>query len=156
MSKFKRQQVKSQKSKPKCGLCGKSSKPLIKTECCGNLICDDWNNYQMFSFAHNSCSRNHDRYTICSSHFNEGHKGDWRECEKCKEGWETEMYVYYGTNEYNFIKLENPPHYEPTHCSKCNCVIDLGYDGYMKSSEGYFCDKCSAEKYSDLRKVMNL
>jgi len=24
------------------------------------------------------------------------------------------MYVWYGTNDYNFVVLENPPHYEPT------------------------------------------
>ncbi len=31
-----------------------------------------------------------------------------------RESFETEMYVYYGTNEYNFEVLENPPEYEPT------------------------------------------
>ncbi len=75
MSKFKRRQMKKEKAKPKCGLCGQSSKPLTKTECCDNLICDDWSDYQMFSYAHNSCARNHDRYTMCSTHFNEGHEG---------------------------------------------------------------------------------
>jgi len=32
------------------------------------------------------------------------------------------MYVYYGTNEYNFIKLENPPRYAPTCCAGCRRV----------------------------------
>lgn len=142
MSKFKRQQLKKAKSKPKCGLCGQSSKPLTKTECCDNLICDDLSDYQMFSYAHNSCARNHDRYTMCSTHFNEEHEGDWQKCQKCRDYCETEMYVYYATNEYNFVKLQNPPKFEPTHCTNCNIVIDLAEGGYMHSSEGYFCYKC--------------
>jgi hypothetical protein len=27
------------------------------------------------------------------------------------------VYLWYGTNEYNFEKLPNPPAYEPTKCS---------------------------------------
>jgi hypothetical protein len=42
------------------------------------------------------------------------------------------MYVYYGTNEYNFEKLENPPDYEPTKCSKCGVVIKLGAEGFTQ------------------------
>jgi hypothetical protein len=54
------------------------------------------------------------------------------------------MYVYYGTNEYNFEKLENPPEYEPTRCTKCGRIISLSEDGYVISpTEGYLCEKCS-------------
>jgi hypothetical protein len=55
------------------------------------------------------------------------------------------MYVWYATNEYNFEKLENPPSYEPTHCSKCGVVINLGTDGYAGSGDEYWCEAC-AEK----------
>lgn len=102
----------------------------------------------MFSYARNSCNRNHDRFTLCASHFGEGHKGDWRKCNKCRDSFETEMYVYYGTNEYNFDKLENPPEFEPTHCKNCDRLIDLGKDGYLRSNEGYFCEKCSEQEMS--------
>jgi hypothetical protein len=53
------------------------------------------------------------------------------------------MYVWYGTNEYNFVKLENPLAYKPTRCKQCNAVIRLGEDGYTRSHEGYFCERCS-------------
>jgi hypothetical protein len=53
------------------------------------------------------------------------------------------MYVYYGTNEYNFEKLENPPDYEPTRCSKCNSVIVLGDGGYLRGPDGYSCLECA-------------
>jgi len=132
---------KYDESKPRCGLCGKT-KNLTKTECCGNWICDDEHKYVLFSYARNSCYRNHSRYTLCAFHHNEGHKGDWRTCEKCRNSFDTEMYVWYGTNEYNFVKLENPPEYEPTHCAKCGKVIKLGTDGCLINGSKYYCEKC--------------
>jgi len=132
--------------KPRCGLCGKT-KNLTKTECCGNWICDDQHKYVLFSYAHNSCSRNHDRYTLCSHHFIEGHSGDWKTCKKCRNDFEAEMYVYYGTNEYNFEKLENPPKFKPTRCAKCKKIINLGTDGYTMHMGKYYCMECAAIKW---------
>ncbi len=132
----------TQASEPRCGLCGKR-KNLTRTECCGQLICDDEHKYVLFSYARNSCHRNHSRYTLCSYHFNEEHEGDWRECEECREGFETEMYVWYGTNEYNFEKLENRPKYKPTKCAKCRRVIKLAEDGYSMSGGKYYCMRCT-------------
>lgn len=104
----------------------------------------------MFSYARNSCFRNHWRYTLCGFHFNEGHKGNWRACKKCEKEIETEMYVYYGTNEYNFIKLENPPEYEPTKCAKCQKIIRLAEDGYSMKAGGYYCSRCSDFDFAKL------
>ena len=128
---------------PRCGLCGKT-KNLTQTECCGQWICDDEDNYVLFSYARNSCHRNHRRYTLCSHHYEEEHAGDWKTCQKCREDFGTEMYVYYGTNEYNFEKLENPPQFEPTRCAKCKQVISLSKDGYAIMPGGqYICIECS-------------
>lgn len=115
----------------------------MKTECCGQWICDDEENYVLFSYARNSCSRNHQRYTLCGYHFNEEHAGDWRECGSCREELGTEMYVWYGTNDYNFVKLENPPSYEPTLCAKCRKRIRLSEDGYSMKGGKYYCMRCS-------------
>ena len=98
---------------PRCGLCGKKSN-LTRTECCGQWICDDEENYVLFSYARNSCHRNHRRFTLCAHHHGEGHPGKWQDCPKCRADFETEIFVGYGTNEYNFEKLPNPPAYEPT------------------------------------------
>jgi hypothetical protein len=136
---------------PRCGLCGATSN-LIKTECCGQWICDDEDQYVLFSYARNSCHRNHSRYTLCAFHFNEGHPGRWQDCAKCREEIETEMYVYYGTNEYNFEVLDNPPQYEPTHCSSCGRVIVLADGGYSSSRDGYLCGKCTSAKHPELYK----
>lgn len=133
----------------RCGLCG-ATKNLTKTECCGQWICDDEHTYRMFSYARNSCYRNHDRYTLCGYHFTEGHSGHWTDCARCREEIETEMYVYYGTNEYNFEVLQDPPDYEPTTCAACGRVIVLAEGGYSQSYEGYFCGPCTAKKHPGL------
>jgi hypothetical protein len=128
--------------KPRCGLCGKK-RNLVRTECCGNWICDDEENYVLFSYARNSCSRNHRRFTICGGHHEEGHAGRWQDCERCRANCETEMYVYFATNEYNFEKLENPPSFEPTLCSRCNRRIVLPDGGYSIQGRGkYTCGRC--------------
>jgi len=124
-----------------CGLCGKTSK-LTKTACCGRWICDDEDQYIIFSYARDSCYRNHRRYTLCGYHHAEEHPGDWKTCRKCRDDFETEMYVYSGTNEYNFEKLQNPPQYEPTKCTICNRVIILSEDSYTTKGDAYFCSGC--------------
>jgi len=136
---------KTRPEKARCGLCGKTGR-LIKTDCCGNWICDDEHKYVLFSFARNSCHRNHSRYTLCAFHHNEGHEGDWKNCERCRTSCETEMYVWYGTNEYNFEKLPNPPPFEPTKCSKCGVVIKLGTEGFTRSGDESWCEDCGAKE----------
>lgn len=126
----------------RCGLCGKA-KRLTRTECCDRLICDDEGEYVPFSYSRKSCSRNHRRYTLCGLHHTECHEGEWKTCTACRKHCaELEMYVYYGTNEYNFEKLEDPPAYEPTHCGACGRVIVLSTDGYQVGREGYRCEAC--------------
>ena len=81
----------------------------------------------------------------------EGHPGDWKTCEKCKKTFEgqTELYVYYGTNEYNFEKLDNPPDYKPTRCSKCKKVIVIAEGGYSCRGDEYWCPQCTRTKFPD-------
>ena len=135
----------------RCGLCGKAGK-LVQTECCGQWICDDEGKYVLFSYARNSCSRNHRRYTLCGYHHAEAHSGAWQDCSICRSDVETELYVHYGTNEYNFTKLENPPSYPPTKCNECGAVISLGEDGYSIQGGHYWCEKCSSKRLRGLRK----
>jgi len=144
--------AKTSKERPRCGLCGKTGK-LTKTECCGQWICDDADQYVLFSFARNSCYRNHDRYTLCSYHYHEEHEGNWKDCKRCRKDFETELYVWYGTNEYNFEKLTNPPKYKPTKCARCRKIIKLGEDGYVVFNGKYLCEKCGALNYKKKEKL---
>ncbi|MBC8329599.1 MAG: hypothetical protein H8E31_12730 [Planctomycetes bacterium] len=125
-----------------CGLCGKSGQ-LTRTECCGQWICDDEGSYRLFSYARNSCSRNHRRRTLCGYHHAEGHAGRWQDCRACAAEFETELYVYYGTNEYNFEVLPDPPEYQATRCAGCGATISLGEDGYSKLGPEYRCLACA-------------
>jgi hypothetical protein len=127
---------------PKCGLCGKGGR-LIKTACCDNWICDDADQYVMFSYARNSCWRNHDNYTVCAYHYHNEHQGDWLDCQECVDNFDTEDYVDMATNEYNFVKLQDPPHFEPTVCCKCGKVIKRNEEGYSRLGEDFTCDNCS-------------
>ncbi len=127
---------------PRCGLCGKTSN-LTKTPCCDQWICDDEHKYVPFSYARNSCFRNHRRYTLCGYHFAHGHKGKWQDCPTCRKKLGTEMYVYYGTNEYNFEKLQNPPQFTPKRCKKCGAIIRMGVDTFSGRGEDYWCMNCT-------------
>ena len=116
---------------------------LTKTKCCGQWICDDEDKYVLFSYARNSCHRNHRRYTLCGYHDAETHPGHWKKCPRCRDAFETEIYVDYGTNEHNFEKLENPPAYDPTRCSKCGVVIVLSAGGHSERGKEHWCEKCT-------------
>jgi DNA-directed RNA polymerase subunit RPC12/RpoP len=143
---MKRKRKSTQKSdEPRCGLCGKTEN-LTKTECCDNWICDDEHEYVLFSFSRNSCSRNHSRYTLCGFHYGEAHDGHWQDCPHCRESFDTELYVWYGTNEYNFEKLVKRPAYEPTKCHRCGRRIRLGQDGFTQTEDGYLCERCGEKE----------
>lgn len=125
----------------KCFICGATSH-LVRTPCCGKWICDDEDQYVMFSYARNSCFRNHMRYTLCGAHYAEGHEGDWKTCPKCRELSEPEMVAWFGTNEYNWEKMPDPPAFEPTLCIKCGKRIVLPEGGYAFTKDGYVCGDC--------------
>ncbi|MBM3261170.1 hypothetical protein FJY93_02010 [Candidatus Kaiserbacteria bacterium] len=134
--------VEKRSKTPPCGLCGKSKKPRFKTECCDNWVCGDENAYVLFSYSRDICSRNHRRLTLCGYHREGRHPGNWKDCKECIEGFEPEMAVWYGTNEYNFEKHPNPPAFKPTHCTNCNIAISLGEDGYTTFGGMYACEDC--------------
>ena len=142
-----RRREKDQKKKPekeRCFICGKT-KNLTRTPCCDMPICDDEDEYVMFSYARNSCYRNHDHYTLCSYHYQHKHDGDWQKCKKCREELDPEMYAYLGTNEYNHTKLKDPPKFDPAKCSVCGSVIDRAREPYTVVKGTYFCIRCGSE-----------
>ena len=65
----------------------------------------------------------------------------------CKAAFPTEIYVGYGTNEYNFEKLTDPPSYEPTRCNVCNAIIKLNEGGYSQGPKGMLCGKCTSKSF---------
>jgi hypothetical protein len=132
----------SGEEKPRCGLCGKAGK-LTRAPCCGHWICADTDKYVPFSYARNSCFTNHSKYTICAAHHAERHDGRWQDCARCLEMMPMEMYVHSATNEYNFEKLENPPPFQLTPCSRCSVGISLAHDVYIMKGKDILCAACS-------------
>ena len=120
-----------------CGLCGNdgSIAPLKQARCCKRTICDDQASYKMFSYARNSCDRNHGKYTMCSFHHTNmddpPHSGDpyKEECAQCKymHGDSDDIYVGNLTSNHNFQedieKVERAPAFDPTKCMKCGRII---------------------------------
>jgi hypothetical protein len=98
-------------------------------------------------YTKTSCFEKHDRFTLCGYHHNAGHTGSWKDCPLCRKEFPTEMYVHYGTNKWNFDKLENPPAYEPTKCSTCGKVIVLSKGGYSALGDQYWCSQCTARQF---------
>lgn len=135
---LKRMQANRGSMKDGCALCGKKEN-LVLSDCCERWMCGE-------SKRGRSCHEKHGRYTLCAFHHNEGHTGHWKECEKCRKSFVTEIYVHYATNKHNVEVLENPPRFDPTHCAGCGKVIKLGRDGYMVDGEKYFCDGCADER----------
>ncbi|EGG22262.1 hypothetical protein DFA_04380 [Cavenderia fasciculata] len=138
--KAKKKTLEASTKGEKCGLCGKSGK-LTRTPCCNNVICDDWDNYVLFSQANNSCSRNHDRNTVCSVHYMQKHGGPWQTCQVCKRGSPPAMYAHGATNKYNFSPLKNVK-LIPFKCAMCGHTSTDKFDFPTVGSGGYYCKKC--------------
>ncbi len=136
--------VNSSDTQPACFICG-CTENLTKTECCDHWICDDESEYVPFSYKRNSCYHNHRKYTLCGHHHAEGHKGHWKNCQKCKDDFKNQMEVYidFGTNEYNYETLDKKPEVKPTYCSKCNRKIHLTQDVYVMQGGKYICEFCT-------------
>lgn len=135
-----------------CGLCG-SAGNLTRTPCCGNLICDDLDEYVMFSYARNSCYRNHSHQTVCAFHHNAEHAGDWKTRDECRSKCPPELYAWYVTNEYNFEKVANPPPFEPTLCDRCGKRIVQPAGGYVRGPQGIWCQACDDYPPPDLARI---
>jgi hypothetical protein len=127
------------KRRKRCGLCGATDK-IIKTKCCNNYICDAEVSYM---FDDGSCYHKHYGLTICGHHYAWKHEGEWQNCQKCRNSLMTERYVWYGTNNYNFTKLETPPTFEPNNCCTCGIIIKIGQESYWVKDNNYYCFHCA-------------
>lgn len=112
------------------------------TACCSRPICDDEHAYKLFSYADNSCSRNHRKGTLCAYHYQEGHEGSWQQCDTCKSDFSPEMYYYYAMSDYNLEQPQTPPRYVPIQCHKCRKNIQIGFEAYVLTNNGYSCESC--------------
>ena len=59
------------------------------------------------------------------------------------DDFDPEMYVYYGTNEYNHEKLKDPPKFKPTRCAECGRIIDRVNEGHSMRGDKFYCINCT-------------
>jgi len=76
-----------------CHFCGDSDAPLVKTLCCDQLICCD----TAFVSIHGAdrCQYAHERFSLCFSHYSDGHQGSWKTCRVCEQFWSAAEYKEY-------------------------------------------------------------
>eukprot|EP01133_Synstelium_polycarpum_P012996 gene12996-15287_t len=160
-------QVKS--SEKKCHICGQQPSrnlKLTRTECCGNWVCDNEDQYQLFSGSRDFCGRSHAKYTICGtkSHTARKHQSpDWRTCQQCKveppeKGMlaglfggppSKESSLYFGTNGYNFMPMLNVPYNRVTvDCGRCKRAFLSYIEGssLTMGDNTIICPECEGKR----------
>ena len=72
-----------------CRFCGDAKAPLVKTPCCEQWICCDT---AFWSFQGGGrCQVQHERFSMCHSHYQDQHGGPWESCEKCASSGRPEI-----------------------------------------------------------------
>ena len=73
-----------------CRFCGTREVPLVKTRCCEQWICCDT---AFVSFRGGGfCQFEHEHYSACHFHSNEGHQGALQSCGECRQFWGEEEF----------------------------------------------------------------
>ena len=133
----------------KCFICHSTSSEvdITYTQCCNLPVCDNSHEYQIMSYSRDFCYRSHTMYTACSSHYEENHSGDWRECPECNcmsEGARS----FSSTNRFcatpcleKFLPQGSMLTY-PCNTSECKARMLPGHSGGTQSGGKNFCTKC--------------
>ena len=83
-----------------CRFCGDANAPLVKIPCCEPWICCDT---ALFSFRGGGrCQVEHERFSLCYSHYEDKHGGPWQSCQKCREFWSPRDDQRYAENPINW------------------------------------------------------
>ena len=83
-----------------CRFCGDAKAPLVKTPCCQQWICCDT---AFLSFRGGGrCQVEHERFSLCYSHYEDRHGGPWESCQKCRDFWSPRDYQFYAENPINW------------------------------------------------------
>lgn len=130
--------------KPSCGVCGTTKTRIVRTECCGLWLCDNSEEYQLFSYSRAFCARSHSRYTLCGAHYAESHSGDWRSCATCSSAYDSANHMWYAFNGYNFTPGLPQPKGTPWTfpCEVCGVRVAPGFEEYSSGGRGLTCGSC--------------
>src|SRR3990167_6313329 len=76
-----------------CVFCGRDKVPLLKTPCCNHWICCDTKFVSIAGGGY--CQEQHERFSLCYSHYIDKHSGTWQDCAVCKNYWSASEYKDY-------------------------------------------------------------
>ena len=83
-----------------CRFCGATEAPLVKTPCCQQWLCCDT---AFVSFRGGGrCQVEHERLSLCYSHYEDRHGGPWDSGQKCREFWSLRDDQFYAENPINW------------------------------------------------------
>ena len=134
----------------KCFIChaNASEVDITYTSCCKLPVCDNSHEeYKMMSYSRDFCNRSHTFYTTCSTHRDEDHEGDWRECEECNELTKG-VRPFASTNRFcatpcleRFIPQGSMLTY-PCDTPSCKLRIFAGHGSITITAAGTICSRC--------------
>ena len=94
-----------------CRFCGDAKAPLVKTPCCQQWICCDT---AFLSFRGGGrCQVEHERFSLCYSHYEDQHGGPWESCQKCRDFWSPRDYKTGPDHGVGHPMPIDPPHSPP-------------------------------------------
>jgi len=82
-----------------CRFCGDAEAPLVKTPCCEQWICCDTAFVSLRGGGY--CQVEHERLSLCYSHYQDQHGGPWESCQKCRDFWSPQDDKFYAENPIN-------------------------------------------------------
>jgi hypothetical protein len=85
-----------------CRFCGDAKAALVQTPCCQQWICCDT---AFVSFQGGGyCQVEHERLSMCYSHYEDKHGGPWESGQKCRDFWTPRDDKTYTENPINWPK----------------------------------------------------
>lgn len=82
-----------------CRFCGDAAVPLVKTPCCQQWICCD--TALLSVRGGGRCQYEHERFSLCYSHYIDNHPGPWQTCQTCRDFWTPAEYKAYAEHPIN-------------------------------------------------------
>src|SRR5712691_2566260 len=62
-----------------------------------------WNQWQLWrGIRSGRCQVEHERFSLCYSHYEDRHGGPWESCQKCRDFWSPRDYKIYAENPINW------------------------------------------------------
>ena len=80
--------------------CGDAKAALVKTPWCEQWICCHTAFMSFRGGGH--CQVEHERFSLCYSHYEDQHRGPWESCQKCRDFWSPRDYKLYAENPINW------------------------------------------------------